>query len=160
MSFSKISPLAASQSKPLDRRAMEMMIPLLMAENSSQDHPKIRTLSDFVGVFPGAIKDENEVPPPLTIVLKRIEVLNLPITFTPESMMAFIIFPDRVGAVVVMLIDLLEAFEDEQVTLEKICRMYPMGFYNEEALEERIDFLKEDRCLPEDKRRCKFSSVY
>ena len=81
----------------------------------------------------------SEMPFPIGVVVKRVEALKLPIQFTKAAWIAFSIFPDRVGGVVLMLIDLLNEYEDKLVSFADIIEMYPYGFYTEKAMMDRIE---------------------
>lgn len=94
----------------------------------------------------------------LAILDRRLEVYNLPIKFSEGAMLLAAVLPDRVGALIVLLIDVLENYENDVVTVEKLAEIYPYGFYNEEALCKRIDQIKADRA--EEARSIKYSYIY
>lgn len=87
------------------------------------------------------------------VLAKRIEVMKLPVTFTPHAQMAVLGLCDRPGAVVMLLIDCLNAFEGQTVTTEKLGDLYPEGFYDERtAMRYADDYLKS--------RKVKWSEIY
>lgn len=103
---------------------------------------------------------EIEVPFLISIALKRVDALSLPISFSLGGLLAFGVFPDRAGASIAMLIDLLGEYRNKTVTLQDIMKVYPFGFYNEEALIRRIDEIKADAGKEASERKEEFSYVY
>jgi hypothetical protein len=75
----------------------------------------------------------------IKILLKRIEVFKLPISFDTSGKMALLSFVDRPGAVVALLIDCLNAYEGQVINAEKLAGLYPTGFYDEDTLSRYID---------------------
>jgi hypothetical protein len=106
--------------------------------------------------------EDDEALFPFRVVEKRIEIFGFNLKFTIPSFLSFGVFPDRVGAVVIMLIDILETLGEEgTITLNDIAeKLYPYGFYNEAGLEKRIDMMRADKELPEVERKYKYSYVY
>jgi hypothetical protein len=89
----------------------------------------------------------------IQVLNKRIEVLKLPITFTPPAKMAILAFVDRAGYLVALLIDCLNAYEGKEITPEMLADLYPVGFYDEATLDRYIDnYLKT--------RRVKWAEIY
>jgi hypothetical protein len=72
-------------------------------------------------------------------VKKRIEVMDLPIKFTPLALLAINCFCDRPGAAVLLLVDALNYFKDKTVTVQTLRELYPVGFYTEAAMIDRVD---------------------
>jgi len=105
-------------------------------------------------------RTDEGVPFFLSVILKRITVLKLPIGFSAGALLCFALYPKVVGAAVVMLIDLLGEFEGSRVALYDIEQMYPFGFYTQEAFIRRAEAIKADQCLPEAERVIKYSYVY
>lgn len=97
---------------------------------------------------------DKELPFTSKVVKKRIEVMKLPIEFTDAALLSIDIFTQgNPGRAVVFLIDALTKFENGIVSLNDVCeKLYPMGFYTEEALEEYIDGCKD--------RKYKWSEIY
>ena len=126
--------LEKGKSVPLTGEQMEMMLQATMMDLSEGEKPV--TKEDLLKSF-----SESEIPFPMGVVLKRIEGMKLPISFSLGGLLMTAVLPDRVGGVVIMLIDLLSEYEGQVVTVRKIAERYPFGFYSEEALIERIDAL-------------------
>jgi len=124
--------LSKENSVPLRSEVGRFFIEMAMME--ATEGKKAFSQEELNSLFEG-----EETPFPIGVVAKRLEVLKLPIQFTKAAWSAFTIFPDRVGGVVLMLIDLLTEYENQLVGLADIIEMYPYGFYNEEALMDRID---------------------
>lgn len=85
------------------------------------------------------IKKSIELEQHSQIILKRIKAMSLPISFTYASLNYISFFCDRAGAVVLLLIDCLEEYEGQQVTIDKISILYPFGFYTEKAMVDRVE---------------------
>jgi len=73
------------------------------------------------------------------IIKRRVEVLNLPLVLTNTGLWGTICFAKNPGQAVVLLIDFLTRYEGEKLTANKLCELYPFGFYNEDALCDYID---------------------
>lgn len=99
-----------------------------------------------------ALTDSEYYPFLTQIILKRIEVLNLPIRFSKYALIALSAFVRSPGEAVVLLIDCLDKFEGQEVTMEKLVELYPWGFHNEKEFAKRVDEHKE--------RKHKWSEVY
>jgi hypothetical protein len=83
---------------------------------------------------------KNEYPLLLQIVMKRIEVMELPIKFNDCAKMLLITFTDNPGKAIVFLIDALNMFEGKEVTVDMICQeLYPWGFYTYESFCDYVD---------------------
>jgi hypothetical protein len=121
--------------------------------------PLSKTKADF---FAAAVVLSCAPPQPLEdieksfliqVLNKRIEVIKLPISFTPTAKMGILAFVDRAGYLVTLLIDCLNAFEGKKVDIEMLAALYPVGFYDEPTLDRYIDgFLKP--------RRVKWAEIY
>jgi hypothetical protein len=109
--------------EPLSQEQSEILIRCVLAENSPQSK---------------SLKLE-KLPPLSEIVRKRVEVMKLPIKFTPAAYLAVNAFCDRPGAAVVLLIDCLNKHEGDTIDVDKLVRIYPDGFYSEDAFIRRID---------------------
>jgi len=96
--------------------------------------------------------------PVIEIILKRIEVLNLPITFTPEGLMAaYAMTEGNPGRAVTILIDCLTEHEGKTVNASMLADMYPYGFYSEETFTDYVDnYLKN----PEVRNQIKWAEIY
>lgn len=75
----------------------------------------------------------------IKILNARIEVMKLPITFSLAGKMAALALTDRPGAMVVLLIDCLNAFEGKTIGPGQLADLYPLGFYDEETLESYVE---------------------
>lgn len=96
----------------------------------------------------------HEWPETLQIIQKRIEVMDLPIKFSPWGLAATLVFAKSPGQAVTLLIDCLDECEGETVTVETLCkRVYPQGFYAQRSFEYVIDEIHK-------KRKAKWSWVY
>lgn len=79
----------------------------------------------------------------IKILNKRIEVMKLPISFGPAGKLAALAHVDRAGAMVVLLIDCLNAFEGKEVTPGMLIDLYGGSFYTEASFIDYIDnFMK------------------
>jgi len=74
-----------------------------------------------------------------SIVKKRIDVLQLPVKYTTLGLLSIGCFAKNPGKAIVVLIDFLEKFENETITAEKLCTLYPWGFYNERSFTDYVD---------------------
>jgi len=76
----------------------------------------------------------------IEIILKRLEVLNLPIKFTPGGLIgAFAMTEGNPGRGVTLLIDCLTKHEGKTINASMLADMYPFGFYNEETFTDYVD---------------------
>jgi len=107
----------------LDKEGSGLLIKLILAESQDLKDP-----------------EDGKLPFLSEIVQKRIDALKLPIKFTYKAFLAVGIFADRPGSAVIFLIDALNKFEGQEVTVSKICEsLYPWGFYTEEKIGDYID---------------------
>jgi hypothetical protein len=124
--------------KPLSEKEGEMLIGCLLAEKSnSETFPQIKEIQDC--------KPEDKNYPMFflpKIILKRIEGFTLPISFNQFALIALLAFVDVPGTAILLLIDCLNKYEGQVVTVEKLCQLYPNGFYAEEEWIHRIDDIK------------------
>lgn len=117
-------------SKPLGRQLGEdesnLLVSLLINEREQKPLPEhIKTrVNDHLAT---------------QIIKKRIETANLPISFSDMAYLAIPVFCLVPGHVVLLLIDCLEEFEGKEVTVDKLCMLYPAGFYTQEEFEKIID---------------------
>lgn len=87
------------------------------------------------------------------IIKKRIEVMKLPIEFTDTALLGICSLVDRPGCAVALLVDCLNAFEGQKVTVSKLASLYPWGFYDEESITRYVDeYLKP--------RKCRWAEIY
>jgi len=96
--------------------------------------------------------------PMIEILMKRVEVLKLPISFTPEGLVAaYAITENNPGRVVTLLIDCLTEHEGKTVNASMLADMYPFGFYSEETFTSYVDdYLKN----PEVRPQVKWAEIY
>jgi len=113
------------KSQPLREDQQKILMSMVLSEMSKDD------ISEMM-------KEVNQIHL-IQILKKRIEVLELPIKFNDYALGAILSFCDRPGAVVLLLIDCLQEYENEEVTVDKLVNLYPFGFYNEQAMIDRID---------------------
>jgi len=94
----------------------------------------------------------------IEILLKRIEVLKLPITFTPEGLIAaYAMTENNPGRAVTLLIDCLTEHEGGTINASMLADMYPYGFYNEETFTDYVDnYLKN----PDTRNQIKWAEIY
>lgn len=94
-----------------------------------------------------------EVPFLTDILLKRIEGLKLPIAFTPIAALGINALVNNPGKAICLLVDALNKYEGETVTMEKLSELYPSGFYTEDSFEKYVDeYLKP--------RKVKWAEIY
>jgi len=96
---------------------------------------------------PPVLKDE-ELPFLSAIVKKRIEAMKLPISFSPEALIALNALCDRPGSAVLFLIDCLNEYKDQEVGMSELAELYPWGFYKEDVMIEIIDNFMKPRKHP------------
>ena len=123
---------------PLSQNNTRVLLYTIMTEHLKREDP--------VQIF--------ELSPLSTIIRKRIEAFNLPISFRDTGLLALeAIANGNPGRAIVCLIDCLHKFEGEEVTASKMCDLYPYGHYNEETFEDYVDnYLKT--------RKIKYSEIY
>ena len=69
---------------------------------------------------------EEEVPFPIKIIRKRIEVMDLPIKFSPKAEILSLILTDgNPGKIMTVLIEALTIYENQTIDTDKIARLYP-----------------------------------
>jgi hypothetical protein len=147
-------------SKPM---AKEMTQSLLAIVELEMQDSSFKTAKEILGEMTSRSESTEDMEAlfPFQAIEKRIDVYGFNMKFTIPAFLSFGVFPDRVGALVVMLIDILETLGEENITLNDIIEnLYPWGFYNEKGLVQRIDELKADKELPEEQRKYKYSFVY
>lgn len=128
--------VALKDAQPLDMMESNALIAMIIAEMSNDLPPQ--NVHD-------AIMNEHYTK----VLQKRIEVCKLPIAFNIFALGSIPIFCDRIGGVVVLLIDCLECLDNtenspdtKEINLQDLCSIYPCGFYKEGALFARIDQIK------------------
>ena len=84
--------------------------------------------------------------PIIEIIMKRIEVLDLPIVFTPEGLIAaYALTENNPGRAMILLIDCLTQHEGKTVNASMLADMYPFGFYSGSTVEDYINnYLKNE----------------
>ncbi len=94
----------------------------------------------------------------IEVLMKRIEAMQLPISFTPTGLIAaYALVENNPGRAVVLLIDCLTAFEGKTVTAAMLADLYPYGFYSEETFMKYVDdYLKN----VEKRSQIKWASIY
>lgn len=127
------------QVESMSKDGAEMFIKCVMAEHAGAK----------IDLHNGGL----EVPFLTQIVLKRIEGLKLPITFTPIAALGINALVNNPGRAVCLLVDALNKHEGETVTMEKLSELYPFGFYTEDSFEKYVDeYLKP--------RKVKWAEIY
>jgi len=112
--------------KQLTEDQSKMLMTLLMAD---KDMPDDMIAEDFL----------------CNVVKKRIEACKLPIEYDNIGLAYLsILCEGNPGRAVISLIDLLNK-EVPKITVQSMVDVYPDGHYSNEALEERIDTLKEKK---------------
>ena len=118
----------------ISEEKMKLLVKLILAENDNINLISITEIKNETSLYLS------------NIILKRIEVLKLPIKFTYNALASVNIFVDRAGSAVLLLIDCLNNFnENHTVTVKDLCKLYPFGFYDEENFVKRIDEIKEQK---------------
>lgn len=94
----------------------------------------------------------------IEVILKRIEVMGLPIEFSPAALVgAYAMTENNVGRGMALLIDCLTEHEGKTMTASMLADMYPYGFYSEETFTSYVDdYLKN----PEMKPKVKWAEIY
>jgi len=87
------------------------------------------------------------------IIQKRIDGLKLPIRFNDYALIATQCFAKVPGEAVLLLIDALTYCEGEEINMDRLTKLYPMGFYSKESLAKIID----DELKP---RKRKWAEIY
>jgi len=76
----------------------------------------------------------------IEIILKRIEVLSLPIKFTTTGLLgAYAFTENNPGKAMILLIDCLTIYEGKTITAEMLADIYPFGFYSEDTTNSYVD---------------------
>jgi hypothetical protein len=84
----------------------------------------------------------------MEILLKRIEVLKLPIKFSPLAMCAMEGLVANPGGIVTVLIDCLCKFPNETIDVAKLTEVYPWGFYSDKVFDDYVDnYLKPKKSM-------------
>ena len=97
---------------------------------------------------------DKEAPHPLKILRKRIEVLELPIKFSPKAeLLSLIVTDGNPGKMMTVLIEALSNYENKTVDADEIAELYPWGFYTEDSVMELIDNYFKTR-------KAKWSEIY
>ena len=73
------------------------------------------------------------------IVKSRIDGMKLPVKYTNLGLVAINCFAHNPGQAVALLIDFLTRYENETITVDKLCKLYPFGFYTDEAFTDYVD---------------------
>jgi hypothetical protein len=110
--------------KPLSKMQMTDLMKMALLEQKGSTTPEEPTVEDGTA---------------WVIIWKRITVMELPIKFTSLAKWATLLFIDRPGAAVLFLIDCLNKYEGQEVTVRMLCELYPYGFYDEESMIKIID---------------------
>ena len=83
---------------------------------------------------------ENEIPHPIKIIDRRIEVLNLPIELTMKAKLLLLVLTGgNPGKMVGSLIDCLVKYEDKTVDCGMVADLYPDGFYSDISFHEYVE---------------------
>jgi len=125
--------------KPLEDDQMKCLATALFAEHEGSPVNLKETDADY--------------PVLLAIMDKRIKVLELPISFNPYAKIGLLALVNGPGALVALLIDALNKFEGQVVTVQMLCDLYPFGFYDDPSFTDYVDnYLKA--------RKVKWSEIY
>jgi hypothetical protein len=122
-----------SDAAPMTRMQSELFIKFCLSE-FREKAPIDRDGMSKLGI--------EMLPVGINVLLRRLEVMKLPIKLTMGAYVIMSVYPKVIGGTVVMLVDMLENYKDKLVGVEEIAETYPYGFYNETALVKRIEFLK------------------
>jgi len=96
--------------------------------------------------------------PIIEIIMKRVEVMGLPINFTPEGLIAaFALSEGNPGRAMTILIDCLTEHEGGTVNASMLADMYPFGCYSEETMTDYVDNYLKD---PEKRPKIKWAGIY
>jgi hypothetical protein len=147
-------------SEPMTEEMTHSLLGITMLEIQDKS---FKTAKEILDEMTGRAENTEDMEAlfPFKVVEKRIEVFGFNMKFTIPAFLSFGVFPDRVGAVVVMLIDILETLGEGNITLSDIIeKLYPMGFYTEEGFINRAEEMKADKMLPEEQRKYKYSFLY
>lgn len=83
---------------------------------------------------------ENEIPHPIKIIDRRIEVLELPIQITMSAKVLLVVLTDgNPGRMVASLIDCLVKYENRTVNKDMIIELYENGFYSDASFHEYVE---------------------
>jgi hypothetical protein len=101
----------------------------------------------FMSILLGEMKEgfeemmsSEEAPFPIQILNKRVELMELPISFTAKAkMLALILTEGNPGRIMTVLIDCLTRFEGQEVDDYKLIQVYPEGFYSENSFIDLVD---------------------
>lgn len=126
--------------KPMDQSQTELFIAATFTEITGKSVSEVTTK---------AIEGQGLI----RILDLRIEAFKLPITFTLPGKMAALALVSVAGAMVILLIDCLNAFEGKAVGAGELANLYPDGFYDLETLERYANEYMRPR-------RVKWSDVY
>ena len=118
----------------LSKDECEMLLKLVFIESNPEDEKRFNDNVEKSSF--------DELPFLSKIVQRRIEVLKLPIKFSPLALIAICCFARVAGEAVVLLIDVLNKYENEIVTVSKLVDLYPAGFYDQPTFESILDNLK------------------
>lgn len=115
--------IPGNKCQPLDKESAETLCKLLFIENQGRGLPVPEGEMTFLS----------------QIVKKRIEAMKLPVIIKNSGLIGLMCFAKNPGQAVALLIDFLTHFEGQELTANRLCELYPYGFYTEEALTDYID---------------------
>lgn len=119
------------QVQTMDREQSEIFILATLADQQSQN-----------------LVEGMELPFLSEVVKKRIEVYNLPISFTVPALVAINALVELPGQAVTLLIDALNKYESGIIDMEKLAELYPYGFYTKESFMKYVDEYLKPRKVP------------
>lgn len=120
-------------ARPLRPEAMQTLIMLAMVSENFKRHPNPEREKKITDEL-----EENLTGVSL-IIRKRMEVLELPIQFDIFALTAVVIFADgNPGRAMMVLIDALNKYEGQTVSIEDLCQLYPDGIYDEESFGKKL----------------------
>lgn len=125
-------PLTLEQSLPLNEQQSRILLTLIMAEHN----PEEKNLD-------GLISEDLKASFFYQVYQRRIEGMKLPLKLSSTALIFLLCLADRVGHIPCFMVDCLELQRDlgkDHLTLTDVVeKLYPYGFYNEEAFGNRID---------------------
>jgi hypothetical protein len=142
----------ADKSVPMTNEQTKSFAEAVLAESFlERENKKAPTVDE-------TIKAGVELPFGAMIMLKRIEVLSLPIKFTVPGLMAACSLATNPGKIVCLLIDCLVNFEGKEVNARMIGDIYPFGFYSQTEFTRIVD--EELKPRKKDGPRAKWAHIY
>ena len=114
------------------------------ASSMSKEATEVFTMA-MIGEFKGKrrmVEDlsESDCTFLMNVIQKRIDIMKIPIKFSVSAMIACEALSEGVvGKMVIILVDCLNEYEGQEITVDKVANLYPFGFYNEEVFTDYVD---------------------